>query len=147
MIDKRPAHHAIYQRTRKAADTLWTVLVGGVSLLIFGWIVGGSLERAMLRNLDATLREEVENVLTGLRERATPLDWRNDIQVREFFSTVVSLYSFEVERPVGSIPQSEQAFAAMGKTMSKTNANHRILSPSFRFQVSEFQRPKNTLKL
>src|SRR5438309_11788007 len=83
--------------------TLWTALVGGVSLLAFGGIVGGSLKRAMLRNLDSTLREEAESVFTVLRERQTPLDWGDDVQVREFFSAVLSLYSFEVERPVGSL--------------------------------------------
>src|SRR6266446_2775726 len=83
--------------------TLWTVLVGGVALLAFCGIVGSSLKRAMIRNLDSTLREEAESLFAGLQARTTPLDWQNEEQVRDLFSSVVSLYTFEVERPVGTV--------------------------------------------
>src|SRR5207248_247743 len=83
--------------------TLWTVLVGGASLLAFGAIVGGSLKRAMLSDLDSTLRDEAEGVLGGLVRRSKPVNWRDDAQVRDFFDKVVSLYSFEVEQPLGTL--------------------------------------------
>lgn len=83
--------------------TLWTVTVGGVSLLVFGVIIGGSLRRAMIADLDSTLRAEAESVMRGLVHRPKPLEWEDEAQVRGFFSKVVTLYSFEVEQPMGTV--------------------------------------------
>ena len=83
--------------------TLWSVLVGGVSLLVFGGVVGIGLQRAVLGHLDSTLRKEAEGVFAHLDERSKPLDWRNGAEVRNFFSRFVSLSSFEVEQPLGMV--------------------------------------------
>ena len=83
--------------------TLWSVLVGGISLLIFGAVVGLGLRRAALGHLDSTLRKAAEGVFAGLAETTTTLDWRNEPEVRNFFSRFVSLYSFEVEQPLGIV--------------------------------------------
>ena len=87
----------------RARLTLWSVLVGGVSLLIFGSVVGLGLRQAALGHLDSTLRKAAEGVFNGLAETTTTLDWRNEPEVRNFFSRFVSLYSFEVEQPLGSV--------------------------------------------
>ena len=83
--------------------TLWSVLVGGVSLLIFGAVVGMGLRQAVLGHLDATLRKDAEAVFEHITELRQPLNWRNEQEVRAFFSRMVSLYSFEVEQPLGVV--------------------------------------------
>ena len=87
----------------KARLSLWSVLVGGISLLIFGIVLGVGLQRAVLGHLDSTLRKEAEAVFAHINEMPQPLDWRNEPEVRAFFSRFVSLYSFEVEQPLGVV--------------------------------------------
>lgn len=57
----------------------------------------------MLGHLDATLRKDAEAVFEHITELPQPLDWRNEQEVRALFNRMVSLYSFEVEQPLGVV--------------------------------------------
>jgi len=81
--------------------TLWTVLVGGLSVALFGAIVGFTLRSVMLRQFEATLRQEAESLIEALERSAQPVNWSSQVQVAQVFSTVITLYPFEVEQPPG----------------------------------------------
>ncbi len=85
----------------KARLFLWTVLVGGFSVAIFGWIAVESLKSKMRQQLDMTLRSEVESVFEGAVNSGRGVDWRDPADVARLFTKVVSLYSFEIEQPPG----------------------------------------------
>lgn len=81
--------------------TLWTVIIGGLSLALFGAIVGFTLKAVMLRQFDVTLRQEAESLIEALERLERPVKWGNQEQVVKVFSSVISLYSFEIEQPPG----------------------------------------------
>ena len=81
--------------------TLWTVLVGGLSVALFGAVVGFSLKAVMLRQFDATLRQEADSLLEALDRTTEPGKWIGQKDITKLFSSVISLYSFEIERPPG----------------------------------------------
>ncbi len=82
---------------------LWTVLVGGISVALFGGIIGQSLKTKLRHHLDATLRSEGESVFVGVRQMGHPMNWSDPAEVAKLFSAVVSLYSFEIEQPPGTL--------------------------------------------
>ncbi len=87
----------------KTRLVLWTVLVGGLSVALFGGLIGHSLESKMRIHLDSTLRSEAESVFEGIGHLGHPMDWGDAAEVSKFFSSVYSLYSFEIEEPVGKL--------------------------------------------
>ncbi len=82
--------------------TLWSVLVGGLALLLFGGVVGVSLRRSALARLDNALRHEANDFFTSLREHTSPNLWKDPNEVRELFGLVRSLYAFDIEQPPGN---------------------------------------------
>ena len=87
----------------KTRLVLWTVLVGGFSVALFGGLVGRSLEMNMRLQLDATLRSEGESVFAGVAQLGHPMNWNDQAEVSKLFSSVISLYSFEIEQPPGTL--------------------------------------------
>ena len=87
----------------KARLVLWTVLVGGFSVAIFGWIAVESLKSKLTSHLDATLRGEAESVFDGIGRLGRPVQWASPADVERLFTEVLSLYSFEIEQPPGTI--------------------------------------------
>ena len=85
----------------KTRLVLWTVLVGGFSVAIFGWIAVESLKSKMRQQLDTTLRSEAESVFDGVAKLGHAVDWGDQTDVTRLFATVISLYSFEIEQPPG----------------------------------------------
>jgi heavy metal sensor kinase len=81
--------------------TVWTVLVGGLSMALFGAIVGFTLKAVMLRQFDVTLRQEADSLMEALERLERPVKWSSQEQVAKVFSSVISLYSFEIEQPPG----------------------------------------------
>ncbi len=90
-------------RPLKTRLVLWTVFVGGFSVAIFGWLITSSLEAKMRQRLDDTLRGEAESIFAGIRGRSRAMNWNDTAEVTKFFSTVYSLYSFEIEQPPGKL--------------------------------------------
>lgn len=88
-------------RPLKTRLVLWTVLVGGMSVAIFGWIAVESLKSKLSERLDATLRSEAESVFDGVDKLGHAVNWSDTGDVARLFATVVSLYSFEIEQPPG----------------------------------------------
>ena len=80
---------------------LWTVLVGGFSVAIFGLIAVESLKSKMHQQLDSTLHSEVESFFEGAEKLGRAVDWGDPADVARLFTKVVSLYSFEIEQPLG----------------------------------------------
>lgn len=87
----------------KTRLVLWTVLVGGISVALFGWLIAQSLEAKMRQRLDATLRGEAEAVFIGIQRQGHAMNWSDTAEVSRLFSTVYSLYSFEIEQPLGKL--------------------------------------------
>ena len=87
----------------KTRLVVWTILVGGFSVALFGWLIGHSLELKMRNHLDATLRSEGESVFEGVRHLGHRMNWNDMDEVSKFFSAVYSLYSFEIEEPPGTL--------------------------------------------
>ena len=87
----------------KTRLVLWTVLVGGFSVAVFGGIVGRSLQVKMRHQLDATLQSEGESVFAGVGQLGRPMNWNDQAEVGRLFSAVISLYSFEIEQPPGTL--------------------------------------------
>ncbi len=81
--------------------TLWSVLVGGFALLLFGGVVGVSLRRSALTRLDNALGHEANDFFASLREHTSPNLWKDQNEVHELFGLVRSLYAFDVEQPPG----------------------------------------------
>jgi signal transduction histidine kinase len=82
---------------------LWTVLVGGLSVALFGGLIGHSLKAKLRQHVDETLLSEGESVFDGVEKRGHPMDWKNPAEVAKLFSSVISLYSFEIEQPPGKL--------------------------------------------
>ena len=80
---------------------LWTVLVGGFSVAIFGLIAVESLKSKMHQQLDSTLHSEAESFFEGAEKLGRAVDWGDPADVARLFTKVVSLYSFEIEQPLG----------------------------------------------
>jgi len=80
---------------------LWTVLVGGFSVAIFGLIAVESLKSKMRQQLDSTLRSEAESFFEAAEKLGRAVDWGDPADVARLFTKVVSLYSFEIEQPLG----------------------------------------------
>ena len=87
----------------KTRLVFWTLLVGGFSVALFGWIVGHSLEAKMRNHLDETLRYEGLSVFAGVEQLGHPMNWNDPAEVSKLFTTIVSLYSFEIEQPAGTV--------------------------------------------
>ena len=87
----------------KTRLVLWTVLVGGISVALFGGIIGQSLKAKLRHHLDATLRSEGESVFAGVAQMGHPMNWSDPAEVAKLFSSVISLYSFEIEQPPGTL--------------------------------------------
>ena len=87
----------------------WTVLVGGLSVAIFGGIVAQSLKTKLRHQLDATLRSEGESVFAGVEQLGHPMNWGDAAEVARLFSSVVSLYTFEIEQPPGTLVYRSKA--------------------------------------
>jgi signal transduction histidine kinase len=87
----------------KTRLVLWTALVGGISVALFGGIIGHSLKLAMRRHLDATLRFEAESVFQCVAQFGHPIDWNDQTDVAKLFNSLISLYSFEIEQPPGTL--------------------------------------------
>ena len=88
---------------------LWTVLVGGISVALFGGIIGQSLKVKLRHHLDATLRSEGESVFAGVEHLGRPMNWSDPAEIAKLFSSVVSLYSFEIEQPPGTVVYRSRA--------------------------------------
>ena len=88
---------------------LWTVLVGGLSVALFGGIIGLSLKTKLRHHLDATLRSEGESVIEGVENLGRPMNWSDPAEVAKLFSSVISLYSFEIEQPPGTLVYRSRA--------------------------------------
>ena len=88
---------------------LWTVLVGGISVALFGGIIGQSLKVKLRHHLDATLRSEGESVFEGVEHLGRPMNWSDPAEIAKLFSSVVSLYSFEIEQPPGTVVYRSRA--------------------------------------
>ncbi len=82
---------------------LWTVLVGGLSVALFGGIIGQSLKLAMRRHLDSTLKREGNSVFQNVQRLGHAMNWSDQAEVAKLFSAVISLYSFEIEEPPGKL--------------------------------------------
>src|ERR1043165_2660082 len=82
---------------------LWTVLVGGLSVALFGGIIGHSLKAKLRQHVDETLLSEGGSVFEGVEKLGRPMDWKNPAEVAKLFSSVISLYSFEIEQPPGKL--------------------------------------------
>ncbi len=82
---------------------MWTVVVGGFSVGLFGWLAGQSLKSKALQQLDATLRNEAESVFDSVRKVGHTLNWNDPAELSLLFNRVVSLYSFEIEQPPGNL--------------------------------------------
>ncbi len=82
---------------------LWTVLVGGLSVALFGGIIALSLKSKLRHQLDVTLRSEGESVFAGVAQLGHPMKWGNPAEVAKLFTSVISLYSFEIEQPPGTL--------------------------------------------
>ena len=87
-------------RTRLVA---WTVVVGGFSVGLLGWIAVQSLKSKALQQIDVTLRNEAESVFEGVKKLGHTMDWSDSGELSTLFSRVVSLYSFEIEKPPGTL--------------------------------------------
>ncbi len=83
--------------------TLWVVLVGTIALLLFGGVIGSNIHRAMVAELDNALRHQAEDFFHSLADRGETVDWKNETQVREVFSSVRSLFAIEIEEPPGTL--------------------------------------------
>ena len=82
---------------------IWTVVVGGFSVGLFGLITVQSLKAKTRQQLDATLRSEVQSVFDGVAKLGHNMDWNDQAELSGLFSKVVSLYSFEIEQPPGTL--------------------------------------------
>lgn len=82
---------------------VWTVVVGGFSVGLFGLITVQSLKAKTRQQLDATLRSEAKSVFDGLAKLGHKMDWNDPAELSGLFSKVVSLYSFEIEQPPGTL--------------------------------------------
>src|SRR6187402_2864284 len=83
--------------------TLWTMLVGGLGIILFGIVASVSSQRVQLGEIDRTLRLQTEDLFTSLNERGARIDWNDEVKVREMLGVVRSLFAFEVEQPPGTI--------------------------------------------
>jgi signal transduction histidine kinase len=100
-------------RPLKTRLVMWTALVGVLSVALFGGIIGVSLKLVMRRHLDATLQREGESVIQGVAQLGHPMNWGDQAEVSRLFSSVISLYSFEIEQPPGTLVYRSKA---MGDT-------------------------------
>ena len=66
----------------------------------------------MSLQLDATLRSEAQSVFDGVSALGHPMKWDDPNEVERLFSRVLSLYSFEIEQPVGTIVYRSRALGA-----------------------------------
>jgi signal transduction histidine kinase len=82
---------------------LWTLLVGGLSVALFGGLIGHSVATKMRNHLDSTLRREAESVFEGVAQLGHPMNWSDPAEVSKLFTAVYSLYSFEIEVPHGKV--------------------------------------------
>ena len=90
-------------RPLKTRLVSWTVLVGGFSVGLFGWIAVQSLKSKTRLQIDATLRSEAESVFDGIEKIGHTMNWNDQAEVSALFSKVISLYSFEIEQPPGTL--------------------------------------------
>ena len=81
----------------------WTVLVGGISVGLFGSITVQSLKAKLRQQLDATLRSEAQSVFDGIANLGHTMEWNDQAELAGLFSKVISLYSFEIEQPPGTL--------------------------------------------
>ena len=81
--------------------TLWTVIVGGLSVAVFGAVVALTLKQVMLAQFDAAMKEEAEELADAIEQAQRPVNWADQRQVTRLFSSVISLHSFEIEQPRG----------------------------------------------
>lgn len=81
---------------------MWTVVVGGFSVGLFGLLAVQSLKSKALHQLDATLRNEAESVFEGVKKLGHPMVWNDPAELSLLFNRIVSLYSFEIEQPPGN---------------------------------------------
>jgi len=82
--------------------TLWMVLVGGASVAFFGAVVGFTLKEVMLHKFDQSLREEAQDLASVMDRSSRPLRKNHQKETEKLFSSVIGLYSFEIEQPVGN---------------------------------------------
>jgi len=87
----------------KTRLVLWTVLIGGFSVALFGGLIGHSVATKMRNHLDATLRKEGESVFEGVAQLGHPMLWNDSAEVSKLFNAVYSFYSFEIEQPPGTL--------------------------------------------
>ena len=87
----------------KTRLVLWTVVVGGIFMGLFGWFAVQSLKSKARHLLDGTLRSEAESVILGVGKIGHTVDWSNSAGVSGLFSKVVSLYASEIEQPPGTL--------------------------------------------
>lgn len=93
----------------KTRLVFWTVLVGGFSVALFGWVAVESLKSKLRHQLDTTLRNEAESVFDGIEKLGHPMDWGDPAEVAGLFSKVISLYSFQIEQPPRKIVYRSRA--------------------------------------
>ncbi|MEO6787831.1 MAG: HAMP domain-containing sensor histidine kinase [Chthoniobacteraceae bacterium] len=87
----------------KTRLVLWTAVVGVLSVALFGGIIGFTLRKVTRDNIDSVLKREAGTVFDGLAHLGHPMNWSNEAEVTKLFSSVVSLYTFEVEEPLGKV--------------------------------------------
>ncbi len=83
--------------------TVLAVLIGGLGLLVFGTVMGVVLRKTKIEKIDSLLKEQSAAFFSILDTRKVPVTWQHDPSLRELFSVVHSLYSIEVEEPLGTI--------------------------------------------
>lgn len=83
--------------------TVFAVLIGGLGLLIFGTVMGVVLRTTKIAKIDSLLKEQSANFFNVLESRKGPVTWQHDASLKELFSVVHSLYSIEVEQPLGTV--------------------------------------------
>jgi signal transduction histidine kinase len=82
--------------------TALAVLLGGAGMAIFGTLIYWKLQTARLENIDKLLIEQTEDFFKAMERRVTPVNWKQDESIREVFDLVRSLYTIEIEQPLGT---------------------------------------------
>lgn len=80
---------------------LMAVVVGGLSMLVFGVIMGQKLKRTKLENIDEQLVHQAADFFDALKYPKSPMDWKSDPSLRELFHFAQSFHSAEIEQPPG----------------------------------------------
>lgn len=83
--------------------TVLAVLIGGMGMVLFAVVMGYVLRKTKMESVDDLLKQQAGSFFAALSERERPMNWAHDPSLQQLFNVVHSLYSIEIEQPLGMI--------------------------------------------